>query len=90
MTWKENNHSQYPSKWERTHFQIYIDYFAAPSRVSDNLTHMSLDSTFWEIGKQYSPDETLGHRNFIKNGEARRPSGRASDSGARGRGFDSH
>ena len=52
-----------------------------PSRVSDNLTHMSLVSKFWEIGKQYSPDETpwaFGHRNFIKNGEARRPSGRLS------------
>ena len=36
-------------------FFKYIDYFAAPSRVSDNLTHMRLVSKFWEIGKQYSP-----------------------------------
>ena len=40
-------------------FFKYIDYFAAPSRVSDNLTHMSLVSKFWEIGKQYSVASVL-------------------------------
>ena len=67
MTRNENNRNQYSANLEKHFSNQSIDYYTAPSRVSDSPI-LSWHQDFGKYVKSVALDETpkaLGHRNFI-------------------------